>query len=268
VINLGKKNILGVLIDAVDYESAIQSILDAAVAGCELTVSALAVHGVMTGVLDKEHRYRLNSIDLAVPDGQPVRWALNWLYSTRLKDRVYGPSLALGVCERAAHLNIPVFFYGSRPEVLTALGHNLKEMFPKLTIAGVHPSFFRHTSDEEKVQVIDEIKQSGAKIVFVGLGCPRQEVWIYEYRRALAMPLLAVGAAFDFHAKTIPQAFPLMQNLGLEWLYRLMLEPKRLWKRYAILNPLYLYYLILQYFKVRVFEPTDTTVPTRDLNYG
>jgi len=268
MISLGKKSILGILIDPVDYESATGSVLAAAASACNLTLAALAVHGVMTGVLDREQKYRLNSIDLVVPDGQPVRWALNWLYSTGLKDRVYGPNLTLRVCERAAECDIPVFFYGSRPDVLAALSRNLQEKFPKLIIAGVHPSFFRPISSDEKSKVIDEIKQSGARIVFVGLGCPRQEVWIYEYRKALSMPLLAVGAAFDFHAKTIPQAFPILQKLGLEWLYRLMLEPKRLWKRYLILNPLFLYYLLLQYLHVKAFEPMDSAVPTRDLNYG
>ncbi len=268
MIKLGKKNIIGVLVDAVDYEAATQLILDAAWSRCKLAVSALAVHGVMTGVLDKEQKYRLNSLDLVVPDGQPVRWALNWLHSTGLKDRVYGPNLTLKVCEGAAQQGIPVFFYGSHSEILTALCRNLQEMFPKLIIAGVHPSFFRQISEEEKVQVAEEIKQSGAKIIFVGLGCPRQEVWIYEYSEVLAMPLIAVGAAFDFHAKTIPQAFPFLQYLGLEWLYRLILEPKRLWKRYILLNPLYLYYMALQYLDLKVFEPTDSIIPNQNLNYG
>ena len=268
VINLGKKNILGILVDTVDYDATTKLILEAADVGGKLAVSALAVHGLMTGVLDKEHKYRLNSLDLVVPDGQPVRWALNWLYAAGLKDRVYGPNLTLRLCEKAAEKKVPVFFYGSRPEVLTLLCSNLQTMFPNLIIAGTLPSFFRPISNEEKIQVVASIRHSGARIIFVGLGCPRQEVWIYEFREALSMPLIAIGAAFDFHAKVIPQAFPFMQKLGLEWFYRLMMEPRRLWKRYLLLNPLYLYYLILQYFNLMVLEPTDSIFPLRDLNYG
>lgn len=268
MLNLGKKNIIGVLVDAVDYEAATQAILAAATQGSQLAVSALAVHGVMTGVLDIEHRYRLNSLDLVVPDGQPVRWALNWLYSAGLKDRVYGPNLTLTVCAKAAENGIPIFFYGSSTEVLARLCRNLQTKFSGLRIVGTHPSFFRVTTDAEKLQVINTIKLSGAKLVFVGLGCPRQEVWVYEYREMLAMPLIAVGAAFDFHAKILPQANLVVQNLGLEWLYRLIQEPKRLWKRYLLLSPLYVYYLIIQYFGLKKFEPTDTTVPIKNLNYG
>lgn len=268
MVNLGKKNILGILVDAIDYDAATQSILDAAIARRNFTVSALAVHGVMTGVLDREHKHRINSLDLVVPDGQPVRWGINWLYSTGLKDRVYGPNLTLRICEAAAKKNIPIFFYGSRLDILEALHHNLQKIFPNLTISGSHPSFFRPISDEEKKLVINIIKNSGARMIFVGLGCPRQEVWIYEYREVLDMPLIAVGAAFDFHAKSIPQAFPLMQQLGLEWLYRLVLEPRRLWKRYIFLNPLYICVLVLQYLNLVIFDPADTIFPPKNLNYG
>lgn len=268
MINLGKKNVLGILVNVIDYSAATQLILDAAIAGHKMAVSALAVHGIITGVLDRKHKYRLNSLDMIVPDGQPVRWALNWLHYARLRDRVYGPNLTLHVCKTAAENGVPIFIYGSRQDVLTPLCRNLQEMHPNLNIAGVQSSFFRPISTEEKMEIIQKIKQSGARLVFVGLGCPRQEVWVYEYREALAMPLIAVGAAFDFHAKIIPQAPPVMQKLGLEWLYRLIKEPRRLWKRYLLLNPLYLYYLFLQYFKIKKFEPFDADIPTRNLNYG
>jgi exopolysaccharide biosynthesis WecB/TagA/CpsF family protein len=268
MLNLGKKNVIGIQIDAVDYEYASGRVLEAANRGKPLAVSALAVHGVMTGVLDPEHKYRLNSLDLVVPDGQPVRRAMNWLYRTGLKDRVYGPNLTLCICEQAAIRGVPVYFYGSRPSVLDALKQNLRKMYPGLVIAGCEPSLFRLTSEMERQAIVDRIKASGARIVFVGLGCPRQEVWSYEYRESLGMPLVAVGAAFDFHAGTLRQAPPLLQRAGLEWLYRLALEPRRLWKRYLLLNPSYLMNVLAQLLKWKAFDPSDAVRPTKNLNYG
>jgi exopolysaccharide biosynthesis WecB/TagA/CpsF family protein len=264
----GKKNLLGAWIDAIDYESAVEQIIRAAKERKPLSVSALAVHGVMTGVLDRTHLYRLNHLDMIVPDGQPVRWALNLLHRTRLADRVYGPNLMLKVCARAAEEGLPVYIYGSKPDVLESLSQNLRGRFPELTIAGAQPSRFRQTSAAEKLEIAAEIRESGAAITFVGLGCPRQEVWVYEYREALEMPLLAVGAAFDFHAGLLSQAPARLQRLGLEWLYRLMREPRRLWRRYVYLNPLYLSLLVLQATGLRRFNPAEATPPADELRYG
>jgi N-acetylglucosaminyldiphosphoundecaprenol N-acetyl-beta-D-mannosaminyltransferase len=268
MIDCGKQNILGVGVDAVDYEAAVARIITAARERCPLSVSALAVHGVMTGVLDEVQRYRLNHLDLVVPDGQPVRWAINLLYRAGLPDRVYGPTLTLKVCEQAAREGLPIYLYGSRPEVLAALGTNLPARFPGLVIAGSQPSRFRTTTPEEKRAIVEQIRGSGARITFVGLGCPRQEVWAYEYRDVLEMPVLAVGAAFDFHAGLLSQAPARMQRLGLEWLYRLTREPRRLWKRYALLNPAYLVLLALQATRLRRFDHAGGTAPVDDIGYG
>ncbi len=268
MIDQGKHNILGVYIHALDYDAAVAKIIAAARQRQPLTVSALAVHGVMTGVQDSIHRYRLNHLDLVVPDGQPVRWALNLIYHTGLSDRVYGPTLMLKVCEQAAKEGLPIYLYGSRPDVLDMLCINLRRRFPGLVIAGSQPSRFRHLSVDEQQEVAADIRRSGAVMAFVGLGCPRQEVWVYEYRDLLSMPLLAIGAAFDFHAGTLSQAPPMLQRLGLEWLYRLMHEPGRLWKRYVLLNPLYLWLLFLQLTGVKQFDPSQATPPAQDLLYG
>jgi exopolysaccharide biosynthesis WecB/TagA/CpsF family protein len=131
----------------------------------------------------------------------------------------------------------------------------------------MQPSRFRRMSPVEKQATIELIQRSGAALVFVGLGCPRQEVWAYEYRDALAMPLVAVGAAFDFHAGLLPQAPPWMQRSGLEWLYRLLREPTRLWKRYALLNPAYLALLALQASGLKRFVASGSP-PQQDLGYG
>ncbi|MEG4235056.1 WecB/TagA/CpsF family glycosyltransferase [Microcoleus sp. Pol11C3] len=268
MIDKGKKNVLGILVNAVNYEAAVSKIIAAASAGKPMCVSALAVHGVMTGVLDSTHRYRINHFDLVLPDGQPVRWALNLLYNTELPDRVCGPNAMLQICERAAEEGLSIYLYGSQSSVLEALSHNLCQRFPKLIIAGTQPSKFRHVSAQEKQEIAQRIRNSGAAITFVGLGCPRQEVWAYEYRDELSMPLIAVGAAYDFHAGNLAKSPEFLSKIGLEWLFRMMKEPRRLWQRYVFLNPLYIWLFLLQALKIKQFDPTDATPPVEEVLYG
>jgi exopolysaccharide biosynthesis WecB/TagA/CpsF family protein len=268
MIDRGRHDVLGVRIDAVDYEAAVERVALAARERRPLAVSALAVHGVMTGALDPVHRHRLNTFDLVVPDGQPVRWALNWLYRTRLRDRVYGPNLMLGVCERAERDGLPVFLFGGTPEMLGSLRSALAARFPRLSIAGSRPSCFRPLGPEENEELRRAIRSSGAALTFVGLGCPRQEVWVYEHRQALSMPLLAVGAAFGFHAGSVRQAPAGWQARGLEWLYRLLHEPRRLWRRYLLLNPLYLTLLFFQAIGCHRIDANRNPAPAQEVRYG
>jgi N-acetylglucosaminyldiphosphoundecaprenol N-acetyl-beta-D-mannosaminyltransferase len=263
-----RRNVLGVWVDAVDHTTATARVIRSAQAGAPLGVSALAVHGMMTGVLDTSHRYRLNHLGMLVPDGQPVRWALNLLHGSGLDRTVCGSELTLRVCEAAAEAGLPIYLYGSRPQVLDLLQARLRAQFPKLVIAGAEPSRFRQLMAEEKADVVARIRASEARITFVGLGCPRQEVWAYEYKDALSMPVLAVGAAFDFHAGLLPRAPERLQRIGLEWFYRLAQEPRRLWRRYVLLNPAYLFLLGLQATHLRTFDPDSATAPTREISYG
>jgi N-acetylglucosaminyldiphosphoundecaprenol N-acetyl-beta-D-mannosaminyltransferase len=245
-VEAGKKNLLGVLVDGVDMALATSQIIEAARQRRVFAVSAIAVHGVMEGVLNAGHLFRLNHFDLVVADGQPVRWALNLMHSVGLRQRVYGPGLTLSVLAQAAQCGIPVFFYGSTPEVLAQLQENLKSRFPGLIVAGTEPSLFGRTHPEVADQIAAKIRKSGAQIVFVGLGCPRQEVWAYEFRYRLNMPIVAVGAAFPFLAGTLRQAPVWMQDRGLEWLFRLWSEPRRLWRRYLLMSPAYLFLIACQ----------------------
>jgi exopolysaccharide biosynthesis WecB/TagA/CpsF family protein len=267
MLNAGKRNVLGILISVADYEGAVDVIARAARERIGAAVSALAVHGLMTGVFDREQKFRLNHFDLLVPDGQPVRWVLNWLHRAGLPDRVYGPNLTLRVCARAAQDGHPVFFYGSTEEVLSSLRRNLEAKFPSLMIAGMESSKFRCLRQEEKAELAARIRASEAAITFVGLGCPRQEAFAFEFRDHLHMPTLAVGAAFPFLAGIVPQAPGWMQDAGLEWLFRLAAEPRRLWRRYLFLNPAYLFLVALQAFGVSRFS-TEGRSPTRELLYG
>lgn len=265
--NAGKRNVLGILIDAVDYDHAVQVILDAARQKRAVAVSALAVHGLMTGVLDREHKFRLNRFDLLVPDGQPVRWVLNWLYRTGLSDRVYGPNLTRRLCACAAREGLPVYFYGSTPEILSALRQSLESKYPGIAIAGMEPSKFRCLTPIEKEELAARIRASGADLLFVGLGCPRQEVFAYEFRHSLQMPVLAVGAAFPFLAGLTPQAPRWMQKRGLEWLFRLLSEPRRLWRRYLFLNPAYAFLVALQALGISQFR-SEGQSPVHEILYG
>jgi N-acetylglucosaminyldiphosphoundecaprenol N-acetyl-beta-D-mannosaminyltransferase len=267
MINRGKHNLLGILVDAVDYEAAVERILDAARERRGAAVSALAVHGVMTGALDPTHRYRLNCFDLIVPDGQPVRWALNAIYGTRLNDRVYGPELTLRVCQRAAEEQVPVFFYGSTQPVLDRMQGNLLKRFPTLQIAGMEASKFRRLTQSEAMELSTRIRESGAGMVFAGLGCPRQETWAYEFRDLVSMPILAVGAAFPFIAGELRQAPPRLQRIGMEWFFRLCTEPKRLWRRYALLNPAYVALVLMQCARLRTFD-THGLMPESTMLFG
>lgn len=268
MIDRGKQNVLGVLVDAVDYDAAVDRILSAGRDRRPLAASALAVHGVMTGVSDAEHRYRLNHLDLVVPDGQPVRWALNYLHGAGLPDRVYGPTLMLHVCARAASANLPIFLFGGTDDLLERLRTRLTSQFPGLQIAGARASRFRRLQPAERDETVAEIRASGAAITLVGLGCPRQEVWAYELRDRLGMPILAIGAAFNFHAGLLPQAPRVMQDHGLEWLFRLAAEPRRLWRRYLLLNPTYLTLLALQAAHLRRYDPAAATPPRSEILFG
>lgn len=266
MVDRGKKNVVGVLIDAVDYAAAVKRIMHAAVERKPYVVSALAVHGTMTGVQDAEHRYRLNSFDLLVPDGQPVRWALNLLHKASLSDRVYGPELTLRLLQTAGKEGVSVYFYGATSEILEMLAVRLRTRFPELKIAGMEPSRFRRLQTYEKEQLVQHINHSGAQILFVGLGCPRQEVFAYELRDRLCMPVVAVGAAFPFIAGFLAQAPGWMQRSGLEWAFRLFHEPKRLWRRYIFLNPYYLCLITLQLLG-RNFSPSGCA-PHAEMLFG
>jgi len=268
LINSGKKSVLGVRVDVADYESAVERTIDAARKRIPFAVTALPVHGIMTGARDSSHRFRLNTFDLLVPDGQPVRWALNIIHNVGLRERVYGPSLMLALCERFAQEGLPIYLFGSRGETIALLSKNLRRRFPTLRIAGSQPGRFKVLSPSERQDIVLSIRQSGAALVFVGLGCPRQEIWTYENRAALSMPAVCVGAAFDFHAGTVPQASPALQRAGLEWAYRLTREPRRLWRRYVLLNPLYVAMVAAQVTGAIDFDSRPSNPPPQDLNYG
>jgi N-acetylglucosaminyldiphosphoundecaprenol N-acetyl-beta-D-mannosaminyltransferase len=209
-------------------------------------VFACTVHSVMTGVLEPTFRALLNQAEVATPDGMPLVWALR-SFGARQPGRVYGPNLMLFLCGQAARQGYRVYLYGGRPETLGELQRRLRARYPGLDIAGAEAPPFRPPALAEDSATVERILASGAELVFVGLGAPKQERWIAAHRERLpGLVLVGVGAAFDFHAGRIPQAPRWMQESGLEWLFRLCAEPRRLWKRYVLLNPLFLALWALQ----------------------
>jgi N-acetylglucosaminyldiphosphoundecaprenol N-acetyl-beta-D-mannosaminyltransferase len=231
-----KYDVLGVEVSATTYDELVPLFITAARRGQPALATFLPVHGVVTGATDLTYRYRINAFDVVGPDGQPVRWALNKLHNAGLTDRVYGPELMLRLCAAAANHDVPIYLYGSTPEVLSALAVKLVQRCPGLQIAGAESPPFRRLSDPETAAVIDRINASGAGLLFIGLGCPRQDVFAHDNRHAIRPVQLCVGAAFDFHAGTKRMAPAWMQKRGLEWLFRLTQEPGRLWRRYLVTN--------------------------------
>jgi N-acetylglucosaminyldiphosphoundecaprenol N-acetyl-beta-D-mannosaminyltransferase len=235
-----KYNVLGVHVSATTYEETVDTIIEAAKRRVAAIASFHAVHAVVTAAHDAELREVVNSFEIVAPDGQPVRWALNLLYGLGLRDRVYGPELMLRLCERAAAEAVPIYLYGSTDEVIALLRKNLCARFEGLIIAGAEAPPFRELTESEKAETALRINESGARLLFVGLGCPKQDLFASANRDRIAPVQLCVGAAFDFHAGCLPMAPEWMQRCGLEWLYRLAREPKRLWQRYFVTNTLFI----------------------------
>jgi N-acetylglucosaminyldiphosphoundecaprenol N-acetyl-beta-D-mannosaminyltransferase len=222
-----------------DYER-VMDWMDAMVAtGARGYVTAAAVNLVMSAHEQPETLAAVLGATLAVPDGMPLVWALHALGHPRAT-RVYGPDLMAKYCARAARAGTPIYLYGGRhdDDARELLARRLLERFPGLEIAGSSSPPFRELTPAEDEREIDAINSSGAAVVWVGTGQPKQERWMAHMRPRLAAPLLiGVGAAFDFHAGIVSQAPVLMQRGGLEWVYRLWREPRRLWRRYARYNP-------------------------------
>jgi N-acetylglucosaminyldiphosphoundecaprenol N-acetyl-beta-D-mannosaminyltransferase len=215
-------------------------------------LTAAAVNLVMSAREDPDTMRAVLGASLAVPDGQPLVWALKLLGHARAT-RVYGPSLMAAFCARAARNGTPIYLYGGRSEeALALLTDRLGERFPGLNVAGGSSPPFRVLTPAEEEHVVAEIDASGAQVVWVGTGQPKQERWMSAMRPRLRAPLLVgVGAAFDFHAGIVPQAPAWMQRGGLEWTYRLAHEPRRLWRRYASQNPRFVAGFARQYLRER-----------------
>lgn len=244
-----KVDVFGVKYSVTDYDKASSLIIENAQINNSYGVSALAVHGLIECYNNPSLKEKINKLDLIVPDGQPVKWAMNSFHNTGLKDRVYGPSLTLEVLKKANEKKLSIYLFGSKQSTLDAFSKNINDWFPNISIVGMHADRFRDATESEDIADIDKINKSGAHVVLVGRGCPRQEIWVSDHLGKVNAAMMAVGAAFDFHAGTLPQAPSWMQDNGLEWLFRLIQEPNRLWRRYLFTNSKFILLFIKQKFK-------------------
>jgi N-acetylglucosaminyldiphosphoundecaprenol N-acetyl-beta-D-mannosaminyltransferase len=235
-----------------DYEHVLDWMEALIASGERGFVTAAAVNLIVSAEEDAETRAAVLAATLAVPDGQPLVWALHALGHPEAT-RVYGPDLMAHFCDRAATAGTPMYLYGGRSlDAVRLLQRRLQERYPGIRIVGCSAAPFRELTAEEDARTIAEIDSSGAKVVWVGTGQPRQEQWMARMRDRLSAPLLVgVGAAFDFHAGLVPQAPPWMQRNGLEWSYRLSREPRRLWRRYVLGNPRFVAGFVRQYVRHR-----------------
>ncbi|MDP3776351.1 WecB/TagA/CpsF family glycosyltransferase [Methylotenera sp.] len=233
------KFILGCFINADSWDHAINRIHRWTAARESRYVCICNVHSLVTARQDKVFHKALINADMATPDGMPIAWMLRQMGFPN-QERINGPDLMWNYCQLAERMKEPIFLYGSTPKTLDAIQQKLLDSFPNLLISGTYSPPFRTLTSQEDAEIIDIINNSDARVVFVSLGCPKQELWMAQHRGKINAVMIGVGAAFDYHAGTIKRAPLWMQHHGLEWLHRLYSEPRRLWKRYMVTNSIFI----------------------------
>ncbi len=244
-------SVLGTHLYRVDYDEAADWIIRAAMVKKSGYVCAANVHMVMEGQDDPSFQSVVNRARLVVPDGMPLVWAMRLLGCAR-QTRVYGPFLMRRCLELAESRGVKIGLLGGTKQTLYYLNKNIKNIYPNTLINYSFSYPFGEVSSDALKAILDEISASGTELLFVGLGCPKQEKWMAEVTNVLPMILFGVGAAFDFFAGTRPMAPPVLQRSGLEWAYRLAVEPRRLFLRYAKHNPRFLFYFLKQLYASRL----------------
>lgn len=253
----GRFPVVGTWIQSTDYERTVETIGGWIAAGRRDYVCVANVHAVMEAHRDAAVRAVYNASGLTVPDGMPLVWTGRALGHADVR-RVYGPDLMLRLCATAAQRGWSCYFYGGGPGVAARVAEGLVSRFPPLRVAGASAPPFRALDAAEEAAERHRINDAAPTIVFVGLGCPKQELWMAAQRAHLdASVLIGVGAAFDFHAGVVRQAPRWMMRAGLEWLFRLSQEPRRLWHRYLVYNPLFVFHLTLQMLGLRRYAPDE-----------
>lgn len=241
-------SILGMKVNPVSYESVLSEVNNWQTERSSRYICVANVHMTMEAFDSPSYQEIINQADLVTADGMPLVWTLRKI-GFKDQQRVYGPTLTEEILKMAADEQIPVGFFGSTTEVLNQLVLNVKESYPQIEIGYIYSPPFKNLTDSEDEQVVAQIRDSGIRILFVGLGCPKQEKWMHAHRGKIPVVMLGVGAAFDFIAGIKPQAPNWIQKSGLEWLFRLATEPKRLWRRYFYHNPRFIFHVTLQLLK-------------------
>ena len=251
---INRVNVLGVQVSATNLAESVKQINSWIASRTPTYVCITGVHGVMESNRNPELLKVHNQAGLVTPDGMPLVY-LSRLAGFKDAGRVYGPDLMAEMCKQSLQLGYRHFLYGTTPETLAALSVQLSQKYPGLKIVGTYSPPFRALTPQESTEIADTINSTSPDIVWVGLSTPKQELWMAKHRALLQAPvLIGVGAAFDFHAGKLRQAPRWIQPLCLEWLFRLVVEPRRLWRRYLTNNPQFLARLILQWLRIRKYE--------------
>lgn len=237
--------VVGVPVTALDFKSQIALMMQWAKQRESRSVCVANVHMLVEAHRDSAFANVLNQADLVTPDGMPLVWMLRWLGNPQ-QNRVAGLDIMLSVCDQAAEHNISVFLLGSEPEILERMTTKFHQEFPRLKIAGAESLPFRPLTDTENAAIVEKINQSGAGLVLVSLGCPKQEAWIAKHQGKVQAVMIGLGGAFPVYAGLKKRAPRLIQGAGLEWLYRLIQEPRRLWWRYSSTIPMFLWLALKQ----------------------
>jgi N-acetylglucosaminyldiphosphoundecaprenol N-acetyl-beta-D-mannosaminyltransferase len=245
-MSLPRANILGVGIGAINMAEALTQITNWIDTDQRHYVSVCTVHTVMECQRDPAMRRAVNGAGLATPDGMPLVW-LGRRLSGRPTGRVYGPDLMLALCQVSIETGYRHYFYGGEERIPQQLAQRLTARFPGLTVVGAYSPPFRPLTEGERARVVEQVNEARPDIIWVGLGTPMQDLWMAAYRPLLNAPvLIGVGAAFDIHSGRQSQAPKWMRRNGLEWLFRLVQEPRRLWRRYLLYNPWFVSLVALQ----------------------
>lgn len=243
-----KKNrvrVVSLFPDVVNHERVIEKIAELVERGNGGYVCFSTVHMVMESHDDKTFGAKVNDADLIVTDGMPLVW-MQKFQGKDAASRVRANDLMISLCAYAERENLKVGFYGGKQEVIDGILKRAENDFPNLQISYAFSPPFRPLTGEEDAEIVRKINESGTQILFMGLGCPKQENWMSAHKEKLKAVMLGVGASFDFYAGNVKESPEWMGKLGLEWLYRLTQEPKRLWRRYLILNPRFMWLAFLQ----------------------
>lgn len=232
-------SVIGIPIDVISWAGAQNQLMTWASARSSRYVCICNVHSVVSATQDPAYRQAIEQSDMATPDGAPVAWTLR-KKGFESQPRVNGPDLMWALCADAQAQGVSIGLYGSRSCTLDLLTATLKTHFPALKIGYCVSPPFRTLNEAEDQAIVQEINASGVGLLFVGLGCPKQELWMAAHRGRIQAVMLGVGAAFDYHAGTISRAPKWMRSWGLEWLHRLLSEPRRLWRRYFGTNSLFI----------------------------
>jgi N-acetylglucosaminyldiphosphoundecaprenol N-acetyl-beta-D-mannosaminyltransferase len=252
ISQLEHRSILKMRVDATSYFDATERIISWAKDAQSEYVCLANVHMAMEVYDDPNFALLVNQSALVTPDGMPLVWGLR-AFGLQEASRVYGPTLTLHVCEAAAKQGVPVGLYGGTPESLVAFTKFLYEQFPGIRVVCQISPPFRPLLATEDATYTQQIVESGARILLVGIGCPKQERWMADHWKQIPAVMLGVGAAFDFYSGRVKQSPSWLQKVGLEWVFRLFMEPNRLWKRYFKHNPRFIFFFVQQYFGLRKF---------------